>query len=318
MILYDFKRGLQYTESHKNLMEAFGDDAPSKATVNNWFDEFKRGRLSLEDEAHPGRPMMQLLPKTCVLSPEWLKNIETWHLWRFRRPWGLVPPQSIQYCTNILASGSSLVDGYHIYCRMRKNNNMSIGASLCWRNLTMVAQNRFPTLALVTKHGFMRTIRKQSSNPLYGSMKMSRLRQRWPDPEVLPRKWWQFSLENRVRLRKFHFWNNIRSMRSGVVNLGSQMYSPSCTMRDQRLAFDECTQFATATRTDRFFARIRYSIAPTSTVQSRFGTKRFFLFPEIKKHLRRKRFGDANAAVMAMNGPLIGPSTRKIIWGFWR
>lgn len=56
MIFYDFKRGLSYTESHENLMKAFGDDAPSNATVNRWFNEFKRGRQSFEDDPRPGRP----------------------------------------------------------------------------------------------------------------------------------------------------------------------------------------------------------------------------------------------------------------------
>jgi [histone H3]-lysine36 N-dimethyltransferase SETMAR len=56
MIFYDFKRGLDYTDSYKNLTEAFGDQAPSKKTVFNWFREFSRGRLSFEDDPRSGRP----------------------------------------------------------------------------------------------------------------------------------------------------------------------------------------------------------------------------------------------------------------------
>ncbi len=70
----DFKRGLKYAESHKNLVEAFGDDAPSKATVNNWFNEFKRGRLSLEDEAHPGRPTDAVTPENVRLVARMIKE----------------------------------------------------------------------------------------------------------------------------------------------------------------------------------------------------------------------------------------------------
>jgi len=33
MIFYDFKRGLSFTDSHKNLLEAFGNSAPSKAFI---------------------------------------------------------------------------------------------------------------------------------------------------------------------------------------------------------------------------------------------------------------------------------------------
>ena len=55
MIFYDFKRGLGQAESLANLSAAFGDEAPSRATVFRWFAEFKRGR-SFEDEPRSGRP----------------------------------------------------------------------------------------------------------------------------------------------------------------------------------------------------------------------------------------------------------------------
>ena len=43
MILYDFKMGLNETQSLERLQQAFGDIAPSYATVFWWFQEFKRG-----------------------------------------------------------------------------------------------------------------------------------------------------------------------------------------------------------------------------------------------------------------------------------
>lgn len=36
---------------------AFSDKGPSKATIYHWFNEFKRGRLSLTDEKRSGRPV---------------------------------------------------------------------------------------------------------------------------------------------------------------------------------------------------------------------------------------------------------------------
>jgi hypothetical protein len=49
MMFYDSKRGLSAAESLENLNAAFGDEAPSRATVFRWFAEFKRGRTSFED-----------------------------------------------------------------------------------------------------------------------------------------------------------------------------------------------------------------------------------------------------------------------------
>ena len=41
----------------KQLNSAFGNEAPSKATVYNWYNEFKSGRFYLSDEFREGRPM---------------------------------------------------------------------------------------------------------------------------------------------------------------------------------------------------------------------------------------------------------------------
>lgn len=56
MMFYDFKRGLSFQESHATLVATFGDIAPSKSSVHSWFKEFQRGRQTLEDESRPGRP----------------------------------------------------------------------------------------------------------------------------------------------------------------------------------------------------------------------------------------------------------------------
>ena len=48
MILYDWKIGLSYKESHTRLVEAWGDQAPSDRTVLNWFHQYQRGNLNVE------------------------------------------------------------------------------------------------------------------------------------------------------------------------------------------------------------------------------------------------------------------------------
>ncbi len=56
MILYDWKIGLTYKESHARLVQAWGDQAPSDHTVFNWFREFGRNNFSVEDAPRPDRP----------------------------------------------------------------------------------------------------------------------------------------------------------------------------------------------------------------------------------------------------------------------
>ena len=64
MMFYDFMRKLTAEQSHDNLLEAFGDQAPSKRTVERWYLEFKRDRTSLQDEPRSGRPSTAVTPDT--------------------------------------------------------------------------------------------------------------------------------------------------------------------------------------------------------------------------------------------------------------
>ena len=43
-------------EIYDRLVAVYGKSAPSFATVTRWFNEFKRGRQSLEDDPRSGRP----------------------------------------------------------------------------------------------------------------------------------------------------------------------------------------------------------------------------------------------------------------------
>ncbi|PAA63970.1 hypothetical protein BOX15_Mlig013766g1 [Macrostomum lignano] len=57
MIFYNYKCGLNQSQSLEPLRLAFGDTAPSRTIVFDWFAEFRRGRVSLEDEAREGQPL---------------------------------------------------------------------------------------------------------------------------------------------------------------------------------------------------------------------------------------------------------------------
>ena len=47
----------------EKLHRYFGDDAPSLCTVKRWYNEFDRGRMSLEDEAHIAPPVTAVTPE---------------------------------------------------------------------------------------------------------------------------------------------------------------------------------------------------------------------------------------------------------------
>ena len=49
MIYYDFKRDLKQEECLAQLLQTFGDNVSSRATVFRWFAELKRGREILKD-----------------------------------------------------------------------------------------------------------------------------------------------------------------------------------------------------------------------------------------------------------------------------
>lgn len=74
MMFYDFKKGLNFTDCHQNLIKAFADDAPSIHTVRRWFIEFKRGRHSLEDDHRSGRPADAVTPANIRLVAELIKE----------------------------------------------------------------------------------------------------------------------------------------------------------------------------------------------------------------------------------------------------
>ena len=56
MIFYDFRVGLSQQECIDRLKKGFGDKAPSKTRVYEWYKVFKFGRTSLKDEPREGRP----------------------------------------------------------------------------------------------------------------------------------------------------------------------------------------------------------------------------------------------------------------------
>lgn len=63
IIFHNFRRGLSRQECIDELKSLYGDEAPSYSTVKNWFNEFNRGRRSLNDEFRGGRPKSAVVPE---------------------------------------------------------------------------------------------------------------------------------------------------------------------------------------------------------------------------------------------------------------
>ena len=53
---YDYKKGLSQQECFESLQKSFGDSCVSRATVYNWYVQFKRQRDHFEDEPRASRP----------------------------------------------------------------------------------------------------------------------------------------------------------------------------------------------------------------------------------------------------------------------
>ncbi|VDO66850.1 unnamed protein product [Heligmosomoides polygyrus] len=55
VLLYEFESGHSATEAYRNLCRVFGSEAASARSVYCWFERFRSGNRSLEDEPRSGR-----------------------------------------------------------------------------------------------------------------------------------------------------------------------------------------------------------------------------------------------------------------------
>ncbi|VDO61681.1 unnamed protein product [Heligmosomoides polygyrus] len=56
VLLYKYESGHSTAEAHRKLCRVFGSEAPSVRFVYSWFERFRRGNRSLEDEPRSSRP----------------------------------------------------------------------------------------------------------------------------------------------------------------------------------------------------------------------------------------------------------------------
>ena len=56
VLLHYFNMKKKAVESHRILVEVYGDHALAERTCQKWFARFKSGNFDLEDEERPGQP----------------------------------------------------------------------------------------------------------------------------------------------------------------------------------------------------------------------------------------------------------------------
>jgi len=55
ILLYEFNKGNSAMESARNIKGVYGDQTISVNQCQRWFQKFRAGNYSLEDEPRPGR-----------------------------------------------------------------------------------------------------------------------------------------------------------------------------------------------------------------------------------------------------------------------
>jgi len=55
ILLYEFNKGHNATESARNIKAEYGDQTISVSQCQRWFQKFRAGNYNLEDEPRPGR-----------------------------------------------------------------------------------------------------------------------------------------------------------------------------------------------------------------------------------------------------------------------
>jgi hypothetical protein len=70
MVLYDWKIGLTYKDSHARLVQAWGDQAPSDRTILDWIHEFEQSNFSIEN-------LVYLERSSTVVTEETFNSVST-------------------------------------------------------------------------------------------------------------------------------------------------------------------------------------------------------------------------------------------------
>jgi hypothetical protein len=62
-IKFYFKLSKRVAETQNMIKQAFGDDALAQPQIYNWFNRFKNGRMSVDDDERSGRTSIGIMAK---------------------------------------------------------------------------------------------------------------------------------------------------------------------------------------------------------------------------------------------------------------
>jgi len=219
MIYYDFRRGLTRQQCIDQLNSTFGEEAPSFATVKRWYNEFYRGRPSLNDEYREGRPKSVVVPETIDAVQHMINQ-----------------DRHVTYCeieTSLGISPTSIHKILHEHLAVKK---------VCCRwiphNLTKVQKDarvdwckkmikKFKGGAskevykIVTGDGSMRMNQNANNSRRFGCFKMNRIQQKLFTLGAFQNKWLPVFLRKLVMWQQY-LWKSVKQLTlNGIQPFGA-------------------------------------------------------------------------------------------------
>ena len=82
LIKHFFLMGKNTVEAKQWLDKRYGDSAPEKTTMINWYAEFERGRKNTHDDERSGRPKSAVIPENITKNIwlQWSSDCQNWGL----------------------------------------------------------------------------------------------------------------------------------------------------------------------------------------------------------------------------------------------
>lgn len=307
MMFYDFKRGLNVQQSHQNFIDAFGQDAPSERTIRRWFAKFRGDQESFEDEPRSGRPPDSATPENIERVRELIKQTRN------------ITYEEIQQTLGIGASTVHSILHRHLGVRklasrwvphLLTDEQKEARIDFCHFMLEKFDQGRSKEVGNIVTgdetwiYAYDPETKQQSTVWVF-------------EDEIPPTKVTRAKSVSKQMVAIFF-------RRSGPVaaiplverkTVNAEWYTTQCLPR----VFEELSKTRpkaglrrlflhhdnarphTAARTLDFLAESEMQLLPHPPYSPDLAPNDFFLIPEVKKHLRGKRYDSPEAAVTAMN-----------------
>lgn len=188
IIFHNFRRGLSRQECIDELNSLYSDKAPSYSTVKNWYNEFNRGRRSLQDEFREGRPKSVVVPENIDAVCELIKQDRH------------VTYREIEASLGISMTSINKILHEHLIVKKicsrwipHNLTNAQKKARIDWCKEMLKKYVQGASKAVYNIYtgdaSWMPTSPKQNSNRLYGSSKTSQIQQKLFAAEAHRSKW---------------------------------------------------------------------------------------------------------------------------------